>query len=147
MRRMREQIETELLATAEELIEELLDWERQAGRPDLTAMVDKVLALRQRLGPRLLAVVIEDQGARQPAVARTCAQCGAVMRYKGQKGTHIESRLVGLRRLHLTGGQAPCYDPSVIMWVIGALPRRCHVGAEGLFLRRQEAGARHAHRH
>ena len=96
MRRVPEQIEAELLAEAEVMIEELLAWGRQAERPNLTAMEDRVLALRQRLGQRLLEAVIADQEARQPAVAPVCPQCGAALRYKGQKGTHIESRLGGL---------------------------------------------------
>lgn len=96
MRRVPEQIEAELLAEAEVMIEELLTWGRQAGRPNLTEMEDQVLALRQRLGQRLLEAVIADQEARQPAVAPECPQCGAVLRYKGQKETYIESRLGGL---------------------------------------------------
>ena len=96
MRRVPEQIEAELLAEAEVMIEELLAWGRQAERPNLTEMEDRVLALRQRLGQRLLEAVIADQEARQPVVAPACPQCGQVLRYKGQKGTHIESRLGGL---------------------------------------------------
>ena len=96
MRRMPEQIEAELLAEAEVMIAELLAWGRQAARPNLIEMEDRVLALRQRLGQRMLEAVIADQEARQPAVAPVCAQCGAVLRYKGQKGTHIESRLGAL---------------------------------------------------
>ncbi len=47
MRRVPEQIEAELLAEAEVMIEELLTWGRQAGRPNLTEMEDQVLVLRQ----------------------------------------------------------------------------------------------------
>jgi hypothetical protein len=96
MRRTREQLEAELLVEAKAAIEELVGWERQADAPTLTEMEDRVLALRQRLGQGLLEALIEDQEARQPAVAPVCRQCGAGMRYKGQKETHIESRLGGL---------------------------------------------------
>jgi len=97
MRRTEEQIKAELMAEAQAAIEELVTWERAAGAPDLTTLEDKVLAVRQRLGQRLLEVLIEDQEARQPAAAPTCATCGAVMRYKGQKGTAIESRVGGIQ--------------------------------------------------
>ena len=50
----------------------------------------------QRLGQRLLEVLIEDQELRQPAESPRCATCGAAMRYEGQKGTTIESRLGGI---------------------------------------------------
>jgi hypothetical protein len=96
MRRTAEQIKAELMAEAQAAIEELVSWERQAGAPDLTAMEDKVLAVRQRLGQRLLEVMIADQEARQPAAPPKCATCGAEMRYKGQKETEIESRLGGI---------------------------------------------------
>ncbi len=97
MRRSEEQMKAELMAEAQAAIEELVSWEREAGAPDLTTLEDKVLAVRQRLGQRLLEVLIEDQEARQPAEPPKCATCGAAMRYKGQKGTVIESRVGGIQ--------------------------------------------------
>ena len=97
MRRTEEQIKAELMAEAQAAIEELVSWEREAGAPDLTTLEEKVLAVRQRLGQRLLEVLIEDQEARQPAAPPQCATCGAAMRYKGQKGTAIESRVGGIQ--------------------------------------------------
>jgi hypothetical protein len=96
MRRTSEQLEAELLAEAKGLIAELVAWERQAGAPKLSQMEEKVLAVRQQLGKRLLKTMIEDQEARQPAEPPTCPTCGAAMRYKGQKGTDIETRLGGI---------------------------------------------------
>lgn len=96
MRRTAEEIKAELIAEAHAAIEELVTWEREAGAPDLTALEDKVLAVRQRFGQRLLAVLIEDQAVRQPAAPPPCMTCGTEMRYKGQKGTVIESRVGGL---------------------------------------------------
>ncbi len=96
MKRSREQLKAELLAEAESVIEELIAWEHQAGAPNLTEMEDKVLALRQRLGQRLLEAVIADQEAWQPATPPSCPTCGAELRYKGQKKTAIESRLGGI---------------------------------------------------
>jgi hypothetical protein len=96
MKRTREQRRAELMAEAAAVIDELLAWEEQAEAPNLTAMEVEVLKLRQRLGQRLLAAVIEDQEARQLAEAPLCPQCGLALRYKGQKGANLESRLGGL---------------------------------------------------
>ena len=86
-----------MLAEAKAVIAELVAWERQAGAPNLTEMEDKALAVRQRLGQRLLEALIEDQEARQPAEPPQCPTCGAALRYKGQKGTAIESRWAASR--------------------------------------------------
>jgi hypothetical protein len=96
MRRTPEQLEAELVAEAKALIAELVAWERQAGAPKLSQMEEKVLVVRQRFGQRLLEAIIEDQEARQPAEPPPCPTCGAEMRYKGQKGTDIETRLGGI---------------------------------------------------
>ncbi len=97
MRRTPEQLQAELMAEAKALIAELVAWERQAGAPKLSQMEARVLAVRQRLGQRLLEAMIEDQEARQPAEPPKCPTCGAQMRYKGQKGTAIETRLGGIQ--------------------------------------------------
>lgn len=96
MRRTVEQLEAELLAEAKVLIAELVAWERQAGAPKLSEMEAQALAVRQRFGQRLLQALIEDQEARQPVEPPKCPTCGAEMRYKGQKGTDIETRLGGI---------------------------------------------------
>jgi hypothetical protein len=96
MRRTPERLEAEVMAEAKALIAELVAWERQAGAPKLSQMEEKVLAVRQQLGKRLLKAMIEDQEARQPAEPPKCPACGAEMRYKGPKGTAIETRLGGI---------------------------------------------------
>lgn len=93
MKRSQAQVRAELLAEAQVAIDALLAWAGQAGAPNLTEMEDQVLAVRQRLGQRLLEAVIGEQEARQPAEPPGCPQCGARLRYKGQKGTTLSSRL------------------------------------------------------
>jgi hypothetical protein len=93
MRYTRKQKEARLLAEAQSVIEELLDWEEQTDKPNLTQIEDVVLRLRERLGQRMAEVVIDDQDARQPVAAPACPLCGEVMRYKGQKGTDVVSRI------------------------------------------------------
>ena len=93
MRQTRAQKEAALRAAAEEMIQQFLDWEEQAVEPDLTAIEDVVLKLRQDLGERMAEVAISDQAATQPAEGRRCPQCGEPMRYKGQKALDVESRV------------------------------------------------------
>jgi len=97
MRRTPEQLEAELMAEAKALIAELVAWERQAGAPKLSQMEEKVVVVRHQFGKRLLQALIEDQEARQPAAPPQCPTCGAAMRYKGQKGTDIETRVGGIK--------------------------------------------------
>lgn len=96
MKRTREQKRAALLAQVGALIEEFLDWEEGAERPNLTEIEDAVLKVRERFGRVLAESAIEDQEAQQPAEAPMCPSCGKrlrYMRYKGRKGLDIESRL------------------------------------------------------
>ena len=93
MKHTREQKRAALLAQVQALIEEFLDWEEQAERPNLTQIEDVALDLRARFGQELAATALADQDAKQPAEAPACPTCGETMRYKGQKGLDAESRL------------------------------------------------------
>jgi len=93
MKHSREQKKAALLADAAALIESLLDWDERTSRPTLRQIEEEVLELRRRFGQRLAQTVIAGQEAQQPAEAPHCPQCGAALRYKGQKEAHIESRL------------------------------------------------------
>ena len=92
-----EQIRAQLQAEANAAIEELLQWSRSAEAPDLTQMEDKVLWLRDRLGQRMLQLMVEWQEARQPEEAPRCPECGEPMRYKGQRASYVQTRLGTLR--------------------------------------------------
>jgi len=96
MQRSRAQKKAKLMAKAEALIEALLDWDEQTSRPNLRQIEDEVLELRRSFGQRLAEVVIEDQETQQPPASPACAQCGAALRYKGQKEAKLESRLGSL---------------------------------------------------
>jgi hypothetical protein len=93
MRHTREQKRAALLAQAQALIEEFLDWEEHAERPNLTQIEDAALGLRARFGQELAAAAIADQDAKQAAEAPACPTCGGELRYKGQKELAAESRL------------------------------------------------------
>ena len=102
MRHTRKQKEARLLAEAQSVIEEFLNWEEQTDKPNLTQIEDVVLRLRERLGQTMTEVAIDDQDAKQPAEAPACPTCGETMRYKGQKGTDVTSRIgdIDLERGH-----------------------------------------------
>jgi transposase len=95
MKRTREQKRAALLAQVGALIDEFLDWEEGAERPNLTEIEDAVLKVRERFGRVLAERAIEEQEAQQPAEAPMCPSCGKRLRDKGWKGLDIESR-VGL---------------------------------------------------
>ena len=60
-------LEALLLAEAQSVIDEFLNWEENTDKPNLTQIEDIVLRLRERLGQRMADVAIGDQDAKQPA--------------------------------------------------------------------------------
>ena len=94
MRYTRERKRAKLLKSAEALIDEFLDWEERAEKPNLSEIEAAVLQVRRQLSERMAVVAIEDQEAAHPAEAPLCPHCNKRMRYKGQKARTVES-LVG----------------------------------------------------
>ena len=92
----RAQKQAKLRKAADEMIEKLLAWDEENSAPNLTQIEDEILALRQRMGEEMLTVVLAGQAASQPTENPKCPTCGAEMRYKGQKGKAVESRVGGL---------------------------------------------------
>ena len=82
----------ELVAVAEEVIDELLDWHEGTEAPTLAEIEDVVLDLRKRLGMRMAGMVIEDQEAVRPVPGPACTGCGREMHYKDMKGMTVEGR-------------------------------------------------------
>jgi len=96
MKLTRAQKKAKLEAAAAELIEQMLDWDEQHERPNLTQIEDEVLKVRQHFGQEVAGVMLEGQVARQPVENPLCPACGQPMRYKGQKRKDVESRLGGM---------------------------------------------------
>ena len=105
MRQSRDQTKAALLAEAEVMVGELLVWDEQTPAPTLTQLEDILLKLRQRLSVRAAEMILENQEAVQPVVKPCCPRCERQMRYKGQKGAMVESRL---GTLHLERGYYHC---------------------------------------
>jgi hypothetical protein len=93
MKRNREEKKVALTKKAEKLIEQLLAWEEEHPQPSLTQIEDEILYLRKEMGKEMAQVMLEEQEAKALAPGPNCPQCGEEMRYKGQKGNRIESRV------------------------------------------------------
>lgn len=96
MKQSREEKKVRLQAKAEQVIEELLEWEESNPKPNLTEIEEIILKLRKELGKEMAQMVLEEQEARAPAPGPRCPKCGEEMRYKGQKENHVESRVGAL---------------------------------------------------
>ncbi len=96
MQQTRAQKKAKLQAAADRLIEQLLDWDERSTRPNLSAIEDEVLKLRQQFGQEMANVVVEGQEGGQSVEAPSCIHCEKAMRYKGQKRKEVESLLGGI---------------------------------------------------
>lgn len=88
----REQKKAKLMARLEKAVEELLDWEEETEKPNLTQIEDIVLKLRKQVGEEMADEIIGEMGAQAPVPGPACPECGREMRYKGRHGKHLESR-------------------------------------------------------
>lgn len=98
----RVQQKEQLLAEAERLIEQMLDWTAQTERPNLTQIETIVLELRRQFGKTLAENAIAAQATAQPVAAPSCPQCGQPMHCKGSKAKTVVSHVgdLHLERTH-----------------------------------------------
>lgn len=92
MKRTREELRAELLAEAEVVIDELLDWYEGTDAPTLTQVEDVVLKLRKRMGEQMTGAVLTGQEAVHPVPGPACPECGEEMHYKGMKEVVVANR-------------------------------------------------------
>ena len=97
MKRSKEEKREWLLARAEKVVDEYLVWEETHPSPDLMQIEDIALELRKELGEEIAQMAVEEQEGRVPVPGPRCPKCGEEMRYKGEKGVEVESRVGGLK--------------------------------------------------
>ncbi len=101
-------VKTTLLAEAEALIAELLEWQTTHPESDFDQMEQLVQRLRRRFGQALVEKLLELQAERRPVHAPVCPDCQQQMQYKDMHGLTFES-LLGV--VHVQRGYyycAPC---------------------------------------
>ena len=79
MKKSREKLKAEFIAEAEELFDELMEWEEDNEKPNLTQIEEIILEVRKRFGERMAQKIIMRQEERQPAERVDCLQCGGEM--------------------------------------------------------------------
>jgi uncharacterized protein with PIN domain len=97
MKKSREQLKAEFIAEAEELFDELMEWDKQNEKPNLTQIEEIVLELRKRFGKRMAQKMIMGQEERQPAKRVKCPECGKEMENKGMKNNQVETQIGNLQ--------------------------------------------------
>ena len=96
MKKSREQLKATFMVEAEEMFDELMEWDEQTQGPDLTQIEEKILELRKCFGEQLAQQVILRQEERQPSARVICPGCGGEMGLKGMKGNQVETRIGNL---------------------------------------------------
>lgn len=96
MAKTRAEMKAELQVEAERLIDALLDWTDETDAPDLTAIEDEVLKLRQQFGEKLAAAAVERQPSTAPLTI-ACPQCGRPMHQKKKRQRRrVQGRVGGV---------------------------------------------------
>ena len=92
-RRTREQMKAELMAGAEQAIDQLLGWSADT-QPTLAQIEEKVVELRKQLSEQMAQSVLSMQDAAAQSVpGPRCPECDREMRYKGDKAHPVQSRI------------------------------------------------------
>ena len=94
MKRNREQMKADLMAQAEQAIEQLIGWSDDTQQPTLAQIEEVVLKIRRQLSEQMAQTVLAEQEASTQSVpGPSCPTCGREMRYKGNKAHPVESRV------------------------------------------------------
>jgi YgiT-type zinc finger domain-containing protein len=93
MKRTRAQIKAEMMKQFEAKVDQLLDWQEKAKRPNLTQFENEILAARKEISVEMMKAMLQGEQAGTPIEAPLCPKCGKVMENKGKRPQVIETRL------------------------------------------------------
>jgi DNA repair exonuclease SbcCD ATPase subunit len=93
MKENREQKKAKLMARVEKAVEELLEWQENTDRPNLTQIEDLILKLRAEIGEEMANQLLEGLAEEAPVPGPACPVCGQEMRNKGRRGKQMHSRV------------------------------------------------------
>jgi uncharacterized protein with PIN domain len=97
MKKSREQLKAEFMVEVGELFDEMMEWEEQNEKPNLTQIEEIVLELRKRFGEQMAQKMIMRQEKRQPAERVKCPECGGETENKGMKDNQVETQIGSLK--------------------------------------------------
>jgi uncharacterized protein with PIN domain len=92
MKLSRDELKVKLLAEAELVIDQLLEWNEANGAPTLSQIEEAVLKMRKRVSEQAANALIANQDTVDGSERPICAQCGQPMRNKGYRENQVESR-------------------------------------------------------
>ena len=92
MHQTEKQIKETLMEKIETELDALIEWKREANRPTLVEIEDRVIELREAISKQAAEILIESEEAAYPA-EMACAKCGARGRNKGLQPVRIKSRI------------------------------------------------------
>lgn len=86
-------LKRELMAMAEEMIDETLAWDTEHPAPTFDDIEGFGLQMRRQIGQRLAQALCEQQAAARPVPGPRCPVCGREMHYKDEAKLTIGSLL------------------------------------------------------
>ena len=89
MARNKSERKAELLAKAERMIDELLEWEAETEKPTFVAIENEIMKLRQQMDEAMMKDVMREQASTQEKGMPLCESCGGEMEHKGRQERKI----------------------------------------------------------
>ncbi len=93
MKRTRAQIKAELMKRFESELDQLLEWQEKANRPNLTQFENQIMATRKEMSIEMMRAMLQGEQAGTPVEAPVCPKCGKTMENKGKRPQVIETRM------------------------------------------------------
>jgi hypothetical protein len=82
MNQAEKEIREAVAQAAEELADELVEWQGEKPQYTMSEMEEEVLEIRARFGRKVAEALLEARAERIPVPGPGCPKCGVEMRYK-----------------------------------------------------------------